>query len=83
MNADSHKRLLAYSTAASLGAFFAGQNAEAAVVQAPGLAPYPHVLLPQPLGSTNGTNHYLSIEGGSITNFVLDSLPDLFISPHK
>jgi hypothetical protein len=81
MSADSQKRLLAYSTAASLGAFFAGQNAEAAVVQAPGLAPYPLVVLPQPLGSTNGTYHYLSIEGGSITNFVLNIGPDLLSHP--
>ena len=53
MSADSQSRLLAYSTAAGLGAFFAGQNAEAAVVEAPGLAPYPHVFLPPALGSTN------------------------------
>jgi hypothetical protein len=81
ISSDSQKRLLAYSTAASLGAFFAGQNAEAAVVQAPGLAPYPLVILPQPVGSTNGTNHYLSIEGGSITNFVLEIFPDLLSHP--
>jgi len=81
LSADSQKRLLAYSTAAGLGAFFAGQNAEAAVVQAPGLAPYPHVILPQPVGSTNGTYHYLSIEGGSITNFVLEIGPDLLSHP--
>ena len=78
---DSQSRLLAYSTAASLGAFFAAQQAEAAVVQAPGLAPYPHLILPQPLGSTNGTYHYLSIEGRGITNFVLDIGPDLLSHP--
>ncbi len=71
MSADSQNRLLAYSTAASLGAFFAGQSAEAAVVQAPGLAPYPHVFLPPELGATNQNDFYLSIEGGSITNFHL------------
>jgi hypothetical protein len=81
MSADSQDRLLAYSTAASLGAFFAGQNAEAAVVQAPGLAPYPHVILPQPAGSTNGTYLNLSIEGGSITNFLLNIAPDLLSHP--
>ncbi|HEV2438029.1 MAG TPA: hypothetical protein VG077_18700 [Verrucomicrobiae bacterium] len=75
---DSQKRLLAYSTAAGLGAFFAGQNAEATLVQAPGLAPYPHVFLPQPLGSTNATDLFLSIEGGSVTNFELYIGPDLF-----
>jgi len=78
---DSQSRLLAYSTAASLGAFFAGQNAEAAVVQAPGLAPYPHVILPQPTGSTTGTYHYLSIEGASLTNFVFTIGPDLLSHP--
>lgn len=72
---DSQKRLLAYSTAAGLGAFFAGQNAEATLVQAPGLAPYPRVVLPQPLGSTNATDFYVSVEGGSVTNF------DLYIGP--
>jgi hypothetical protein len=78
---DSQKRLLAYSTAAGLGAFFAGQNAGATLVQAPGLAPYPLVVLPQPLGSTNATDHYLSIEGGSVTNFDLYIGPDLLSHP--
>lgn len=78
---ESQNRLLAYSTAASLGAFFAGQSTEAAVVQAPGLAPYPHVILPQPLGSTNGTYHYLSIEGGGLTNFIFNVGPDLLSHP--
>jgi hypothetical protein len=81
LTADSQKRLFAYSTAASLGAFFAGQNAEAALVQAPGLGPYPLVVLPQPLGSTNATDHYLSIEGGSLTNFDLQIYPDLLSHP--
>jgi hypothetical protein len=81
LTADSQKRLFAYSTAASLGAFFAGQNAEATLVQAPGLGSYPLVVLPQPLGSTNATDHYLRIEGGSITNFDLNIYPDLLSHP--
>lgn len=81
LTADSQNRLLAYSTAASLGAFFAGQNAGGAVLQAPGLAPYPLVVLPQPVGSTNETDHYLSIEGGSTTNFNLLIWPDLLSHP--
>ena len=81
MTADTQSRLLAYSTAAGLGAFFAGQNAGAALVQAPGLAPYPHVFLPQPLGSTNATDLFLSIEGGSVTNFELYIGPDLLSHP--
>ena len=77
MTPDSQSRLLAYSTAASLGAFFASQSAEAAVVQAAGLAPYPHVFLPPALGATNANNFYLSIDGGSITNFQLFITGDL------
>ncbi len=81
MSVDSQKRLLAYSAAASLGAFFSGQSAEAAVVQAQGLAPYPHVFLPPELGSTNTNDFYLSIEGGSITNFHLFITSDLTSHP--
>jgi len=82
MSADSQKRLLACSAAAGLGAFFAGQSAEGAVVQAAGLAPYPHVFLPPELGSTNaGNTFYLSIEGGSITNFQLFIAGDLTSHP--
>jgi len=80
MSADSQTRLLAYSTAASLGAFFSGQNAEAAVVQAQGLAPYPHVFLPPALGVTGQNDFYLSIEGGSITNFHLFITQDITTS---
>ena len=81
MNADSRKRLLAYSTAASLGAFFAGPNAEAAVVQAQGLGPYPHVFLPPALGASGQSDFYLSIEGGSVTNFHLFITSDLTSHP--
>ena len=81
ISSDSQNRLMAYTTAAGLGAFFAGQNAEATLVQAPGLGAYPLVVLPQPLGSTNATDHYLSIEGGAITNFDLNIFPDLLSHP--
>src|SRR5450432_3228918 len=81
ISSDSQDRLMAYTTAASLGAFFAGQNAKATLVQAPGLGGYPLVVLPQPLGSTNATDHFLSIEGGSITNFDLNIYPDLLSHP--
>jgi hypothetical protein len=70
-SADSRNRMLAYSTAVGLGAFFGGQNGQAAVVQAPGLGTYPVVLLPGPIGSPNGTDHYLNFDGGDITNFDL------------
>ncbi|MFO1475343.1 MAG: hypothetical protein U1F98_01670 [Verrucomicrobiota bacterium] len=75
--ADSQNRLLAYSTAASLGAFYVGGNAQAALVQAPGLAPYPHVILAPPPGTATESHHYLSIESGSKTNFDLIFGPDL------
>jgi hypothetical protein len=82
LTADSQNRLLAYSTAAGLGAFFAGQPAEAAVVQAPGLASYPHVFVPVgPVGSANESHFYLSIEGGSKTNFDLLIAADLLSHP--
>jgi hypothetical protein len=81
LTADTQSRLLAYSTAASLGAFFAGQSTEAALVQAPGLAPYPHVFLPGPVGSTNGSEFYLSVDGGNKTNFTLNIFPDLLSHP--
>lgn len=80
MSADSQSRLLAYSTAASLGAFFAGQSAEAAVVQAQGLAPYPNVFLPPALGVPGQNDFYLSIDGGSITNFHLFITADITTS---
>jgi hypothetical protein len=38
---DSQSRLLAYTTAAGLGAFLADQGGEAQVVESAALAPYP------------------------------------------
>jgi hypothetical protein len=50
---DSQKRLLAYTTAAGLGAFFAGQQSEAASTLSLALGPYPHTLVPG-----QGTGYY-------------------------
>ncbi len=68
---DSQNRLLAYTTAAGLGAFFAGQNAEAQVTESAAFAPYPATLLP--LGGTGayGIYHYFSVDGGATPDFNL------------
>jgi PEP-CTERM motif len=60
---DSQKRLLAYTTAAGMGAFFAGQNAQAQIVESSALT------YPITLGVPNGTGpnqdyFYLNIDGG-------------------
>ena len=66
---DSQKRLIAYTTAAGLGAFFAGQGAEAQVVQSSVLVngvsmSYPfNVATPNGAG-TYGNYFYLNIDGG-------------------
>jgi hypothetical protein len=68
---DSQKRLLAYTTAAGLGAFFGGQNAEAAPTLSLGLGPYPHTLLP---GAGTGIYHnyfYFDVDGNGIPDFNL------------
>ena len=66
---DSQKRLIAYTTAAGLGAFFAGQHAEAQVVESTALSSYP-----QTLGVPNGTGpnqdyFYLDIDGDGTADF--------------
>jgi hypothetical protein len=68
---DSQKRLLAYTTAAGLGAFFGGQNAEAAPALSLGLGPYPHTLIP---GAGTGTYHnyfYFDVDGNGTPDFNL------------
>jgi PEP-CTERM motif len=61
---DSQNRLLAYTTAASVGAFFAGQSAEGQVVESSAFAPYPQTLM---VPNGTGANHdyfYFSVDGG-------------------
>ena len=69
---DSQSRLIAYTTAAGLGAFFAGQGVEAQVTQSPAFAPYPATLLPT--GGTNSFGYYnfFSIDGGASPAFNLN-----------
>jgi len=62
---DSQSRLLAYTTAAGLGAFFAGQNAEAQVTASAALAPYPHTLIKGVAPATGyyHTYFYIDVDG--------------------
>jgi hypothetical protein len=88
LSTDSESRLIAYTTAASLGAFFASHNAEAQIVESQAFAPYPATILPPPGGGgvyiANGPNgfsgyyHYFSIDGSATPEFALtinDPLP--------
>ncbi|HTV40000.1 MAG TPA: PEP-CTERM sorting domain-containing protein [Candidatus Sulfotelmatobacter sp.] len=60
---DSQKRLLAYTTAASVGAFFVSQSAGGQVVESSALT-YPITLAQNsPLGA-NHDYYYLNIDGG-------------------
>ncbi len=66
---DSQKRLLAYTTAAGVGAFFAGQSAEAQVVESSVLVNGNSVTYPFNVASPNGVGayhnyFYLDIDGG-------------------
>src|SRR5664279_1112909 len=66
---DSQRRLLAYTPAAGLGAFFGGQNAEAAPTLSLGLGPYPHTLIP---GAGAGVYHnyfYFDVDGNGTPDF--------------
>jgi PEP-CTERM motif len=68
---DSQKRLIAYTTAAGLGAFFASQNVGAQIVESSALSSYP-----QTLGVPNGTGpnqdyFYLDIDGDGTHDFNL------------
>jgi hypothetical protein len=65
LTVDSQNRLLAYTTAVGLGAFFAQQNAGAQVVESSAFATYPQTLVP---GSGTGYYHtyfYLNVDGST------------------
>ncbi|HUA67969.1 MAG TPA: PEP-CTERM sorting domain-containing protein [Candidatus Saccharimonadales bacterium] len=71
LTADSQNRLLAYTTAASVGAFFAGQSVEAQVVESSALSSYPQTLgVPNGLGP-NQDYFYLDIDGDGTHDFNL------------
>lgn len=72
LTTDSQQRLLAYTTAAGLGAFFAGQNAEAQVTASAALAPYPHTLQKGLGTGYYKTYNYLDIDGDGTTDFNLN-----------
>ena len=69
---DSRNRLLAYTTAAGLGAFFAGQAVEAQVVESQALAPYPHDLSKGAGTGYYHTYNYLDIDGNGTPDFNLN-----------
>ncbi|MGH7955365.1 MAG: hypothetical protein ACREOZ_05335, partial [Gloeomargaritales cyanobacterium] len=63
MAPDSQKRLIAYTTAAGLGAFFGGQSAEAQVTASSAFVAYP-AILPSDTG-TNTTDFAFDVDGDS------------------
>jgi hypothetical protein len=80
LSPDSQNRLMAYTTAAGLGAFFAGQSVEAQVTESAAFAPYPATLLPLGGTGTNGYYHYFSVDGGTNAQFNLtinDPIPSV------
>ncbi len=60
---EAQGRLIAYTTAAGLGAFFAGQCAEGQVTQSPGLGPYPNTMVGESI-----TNAF-SVMGDGVMDF--------------
>jgi hypothetical protein len=62
LTSESQRRLIAYSTAAGLGAFFGGHNALGQVTESKGLAPYPRVMV------TQITNSF-DIDGDGVNDF--------------
>jgi len=69
---ELQNRLLAYTTAASLGAFMAAPAAEAQVTPSACLGPYPNLLV---RGDGTGyyyTYHYMDVEGTGAYNFLLN-----------
>lgn len=75
MTADSQKRLLAYTTAAGIGAFFAGQTADAQVTLSLALGPYPHILSPGAGTGAYGTYFYFDVDGNGSMDFNLAVSP--------
>jgi hypothetical protein len=69
---ESQARLFAYTTAAGLGAFFAGQHAEAQVVASETLAPYPANLVKGAGTGAYLTYNYLDIDGDGTADFNLN-----------
>lgn len=66
---DSQKRLIAYTTAATFGAFFGGQSVKAQVVESTALAPYPATL--QADTGTNTVDLPFDVDGDGTNDFEL------------
>lgn len=71
LTSDSQKRLIAYTTAAGLGAFFAGQAVEAQVVESPAFSSYPQNLARGGGTGAYQTYFYLDIDGDGTPDFNL------------
>jgi len=71
LTADSQKRLLAYTTAAGIGAFFSGQTADAQGTLSQALGPYPHILAPGAGTGAYGTYFYFDVDGNGSMDFNL------------
>ena len=69
---DSQNRLLAYTTAAGFGAFFAGQHVEGQVTASAALAPYPHTLIKGAGAGVYKTYFYLDVDGDGTPDFLLN-----------
>jgi hypothetical protein len=72
LTSDSQKRLIAYTTAAGLGAFLADPSAEAQVTASAALAPYPQTLVKGGGTGYYHTYHYLDIDGDGTPDFNLN-----------
>lgn len=78
---DSQKRLAAYTTAAGLGALFAGQGAKAQVVESSAFAPYPAIL---PASTNVDTmNFYFDVDGDGTNDFNLFIFGEGLVPDHS
>jgi hypothetical protein len=71
-NPELQNRLLAYTTAAGLGAFMAAPSAHAQVTPSACLGPYPSVLVKGDGTGYYYTYHYMDIEGTGNNNLLLN-----------
>jgi hypothetical protein len=72
LNPDSEYRLLAYATAAGVGAFFTPHRVEAQVVESQALGPYPHILSKGTGAGYYKTYNYMDVDGDGISDFNLN-----------
>jgi hypothetical protein len=74
LTTDSQHRLIAYTAAAGLGAFFAGQSTEAQVITSGCLGPYPHTLIKgvPPATGYYHTYFYMDVDGNGTSDFLFN-----------